>query len=199
MSGYKIINANNLGQIDQKNSVIIDVRTLMEHGEKHLKIPHQHVPLDELDPKNFIQKCAIDKKTKIYVICRSGGRARKAAEKFAAENYENVFVIDGGLTACENCGHKVEGHASKKSCDNFGSPISLERQVRIAAGVFTFIGAFFALIFNPIFALIPLFIGGGLIFAGITDRCGLALVLTKAPWNKSQNSAKNFCESKLKN
>jgi len=45
-------------------------------------------------------------------------------------------------------------------------------------------GALLALFVNPAFVAIPLFVGCGLIFAGVTDRCGMMLVLTKAPWNK---------------
>jgi hypothetical protein len=50
--------------------------------------------------------------------------------------------------------------------------------------LFAATGAALALFINPIFGIIPLFVGCGLIFAGVTDRCGMALVLTKAPWNK---------------
>jgi len=41
-----------------------------------------------------------------------------------------------------------------------------------------------ALTTSSAFALIPLFVGGGLVYAGVTNNCGMALVLTKAPWNK---------------
>jgi hypothetical protein len=42
-----------------------------------------------------------------------------------------------------------------------------------------------ALLVNPRFALIPLIIGCGLLFAGLTGFCGLAVLLAKMPWNKS--------------
>jgi hypothetical protein len=28
-------------------------------------------------------------------------------------------------------------------------------------------------------------VGAGLVFAGVTDICGMAIVLAKAPWNRS--------------
>ena len=68
-------------------------------------------------------------------------------------------------------------------------PISLERQVRIAAGLFAATGASLGLLVSPAFTIIPLFVGCGLIFAGVTDRCGMALVLTKEPWNKMSEDA----------
>ncbi len=55
--------------------------------------------------------------------------------------------------------------------------------------LFVAMGAALGLFINPLFAAIPLFVGCGLIFAGVTDRCGMALVLTKAPWHKILGSS----------
>ena len=61
--------------------------------------------------------------------------------------------------------------------------ISLERQVRIAAGSFVLTGVLLAIFVHPYFIAIPAFVGTGLIFAGITDWCGMGLLLAKLPWN----------------
>jgi len=37
---------------------------------------------------------------------------------------------------------------------------------------------------NPAFILLSGAIGAGLVFAGVTDICGLALLLGRAPWNQ---------------
>ena len=66
--------------------------------------------------------------------------------------------------------------------------ISLERQVRIGAGLLVLIGAMLAWLVHPYFLAIPLFIGAGLVFAGVTDHCGMAMLLAKMPWN-SRGSA----------
>jgi hypothetical protein len=128
----------------------------------------------------------LDKDSDVYILCRSGKRATQAAEKFVSEGYRKVKVIEGGIIACEDCGHDIKGHGADISANSVKtkSPISLERQVRIAAGLFAATGAALGLLVNPTFTIIPLFVGCGLIFAGVTDRCGMALVLTKAPWNK---------------
>jgi len=47
-----------------------------------------------------------------------------------------------------------------------------------------FAGALLALIVHPYFAAIPAFVGAGLMFAGITDTCGMALILARMPWNQ---------------
>ena len=62
--------------------------------------------------------------------------------------------------------------------------ISLERQVRIAAGSLVFIGSILGGLVNPLWFLLSGFVGAGLVFAGITDTCGMAMLLAKMPWNQ---------------
>lgn len=183
---YDIFSADKLGQINPQSGIILDVRTGMEHAEKRLTFAHAHVPLDELRPTDFMMRHGLDKDSDVYIVCRSGKRAAQAAEKFVAEGYRKVHVVEGGIVACENCGYPVHGTGTKSAAGNSGAKgsFSLERQVRIAAGAFAATGSLLGLMVHPLFTIIPLFVGGGLIFAGITDRCGMALILTKAPWNK---------------
>jgi len=63
--------------------------------------------------------------------------------------------------------------------------ISIERQVRIDAGLLVLAGTSLGWWVNPGFFILAAFVGAGLVFAGITDICGLAIVLAKAPWNRS--------------
>lgn len=184
MSTCQVLPAEKLTPELLAKGVVLDVRTKMEHGEKRLNVPHAHVPLDELNPDDFMKRHGLDASAPVYILCRSGKRATQAAEKFMAAGYTNVHVIDGGIIACEGCGHAVTGDVVVTQADGKSGPITLERQVRIAAGAFVALGAMLALTVHPLFLLLPLFVGGGLIFAGVTDRCGLALVLTKAPWNQ---------------
>ncbi len=194
MTEYKIVSADSIKNLHPDQGLLLDVRTDMEHGEKHMACGHIHVPLDQLNADRFMADHKLTKDSPVYILCRSGTRARKAADVFIEAGWTQIHVVEGGVTACEECGHTLSGHAVKStsccggaktmaSCCAVKTPIPLERQVRIAAGLFVVIGAGLALAIDPLFALIPLGVGGGLIFAGITDRCGLALVLTKAPWN----------------
>ncbi len=191
MVSYQTFRAEDLPSLNPNENIILDVRTEMEHAEKRLTFGHAHMPLDELKPADFMMRHGLDKDSGVYILCRSGKRAAQAAEKFVTEGYRNIHVIEGGIIACEDCGQKVEGHAANTNTapTQTKGPISLERQVRIAAGAIAAIGALLGLMVNPLFSLIPLFVGGGLMFAGITDRCGMALVLTKAPWNKMSSNA----------
>ncbi len=63
--------------------------------------------------------------------------------------------------------------------------ISLERQTRIGVGLLVLTGSTLGAFVHPGFIGLAAFVGVGLVVAGITDFCGLTLVLSKAPWNRS--------------
>ncbi|MDG2344819.1 MAG: DUF2892 domain-containing protein, partial [Opitutae bacterium] len=60
----------------------------------------------------------------------------------------------------------------------------IERQVRIAAGLLVLCGTLAGTYIHSGFLFIPGFVGAGLTFAGISDTCGMAMLLTKCPWNQ---------------
>ena len=61
--------------------------------------------------------------------------------------------------------------------------MSLERQVRIAAGTLVFTGALLGYFVNPAWIALAGFVRAGLIFAGITDTCGMGMLIARMPWN----------------
>lgn len=99
-----------------------------------------------------------------------------AAETLQNAGYLDLHVIEGGLMACKACG--VHTELSPQSV------ISLERQVRIAAGGLVLLGFILGIFVNPLFHFLSWFVGVGLIFAGVTDKCTMALLLSYAPWNR---------------
>jgi len=104
----------------------------------------------------------------LYVICRSGGRGKQACEKFLKAGFTNVVNVEGGTLACEQAGLPVV--RGKKT-------ISLERQVRITAGSLVVLVAVLSWLIHPAFIALSAFVGAGLIFAGVTDTCGMGLLL----------------------
>ena len=70
-----------------------------------------------------------------------------------------------------------------------GTGIPLERQVRIAAGLLVLVGVLLGWLVNPGFYGLSAFVGAGLIYAGVTNRCGMGLLLARMPWNRSQNAS----------
>jgi len=162
---------------------LLDVRTPAEFANAH--VPGARlVPLDELDAAVFLQqRASVDQP--IYILCQSGGRARRAIEKFQRAGFDGCVLVEGGTQAWIDAGLPVNHGESKM--------FPLMRQVQIVVGFASAGGAALALWVNPKFAFIPLVIGGGLLFAGVTGFCGLALVLAKMPWNKSAGCKSNSC------
>lgn len=158
---------------------LIDVRTPIEFREVHLDFA-RNIPLDQLDPTAVMQSRDESSETPLYIVCRSGSRGEKACEKFRQAGFANVVNIEGGTLACEQVGLPVV--RGQKA-------ISLERQVRIAAGSLVLLGAVLGWFIHPAFIGLSGFVGAGLIFAGITDTCGMGMMLAKMPWNRcSQES-----------
>jgi rhodanese-related sulfurtransferase len=131
------------------------------------------MPLDRLDPAAV--KAAAEQAEACVLICRSGKRAEQAFQKLRAAGCENLAILDGGVTAWDAAGLPV--NRGRKA-------ISLERQVRIAAGLLTLSGVILGTWVHPSFYGISAFVGAGLMFAGITDWCGMAMILAKMPWNQ---------------
>jgi len=152
---------------------LIDVRTPAEFREVHA-VGARNIPLSELDPEQMILGRESDIEP-LYLICRSDSRGRKACEAFIAAGHTNVANVAGGTVAWTNLGLPVV--RGRKT-------ISLERQVRIAAGSLVVIGVVLGWALHPAWAGIAAFVGSGLVFAGVTDTCGMAIILAKMPWNQ---------------
>ena len=60
------------------------------------------------------------------------------------------------------------------------------RQVQLVIGLILIASSALALTVDKNFAFIPAFLGCGLTMAGATGWCGLAILLSKMPWNKVQ-------------
>ena len=181
MSGFESISVNRLAELDSQGSVdLIDVRTPVEFREVHATLA-KNVPLDSLIPSTVMSQRNGSSDKPLYVICRSGQRSAKACQKFVDAGYQNIFNVEGGTSAWDSAGLPVV--RGKKA-------ISLERQVRIVAGSITLAGAVAAMATGNVwFAGIPAFIGAGLTFAGITDTCGMGMVLAKMPWNQCKTQS----------
>lgn len=157
---------------------LIDVRTPVEFREVHVEYA-RNVPLDRLDPVALLKERYGQPDAPLYVICRSGSRGRQACEKLTAAGFAEAVNVEGGTLACESAGLPVV--RGKKA-------VSLERQVRIAAGALVVAGAALGFFVHPYWIALSAFVGAGLMFAGITDTCGMAMVLARMPWNRVAGS-----------
>lgn len=155
---------------------LLDVRTPAEHSEIHAPGVHL-MPLDRLDASKLAATGVLLKNRPVYIFCRSGGRARQAAAKLEQAGFEHCEVVEGGTMAWAAAGLPVNRGKTKV--------ISLERQVRIAAGFLVLSGVLLSHFVNPAFIWLSGFIGAGLIFAGTTDWCGMGMLIARMPWNQS--------------
>ncbi len=156
-----------------RETVLLDVRTPSEFREIHID-GARLVPLDKLDAGGLAGE--IGKDRACLVICRMGPRAFKAADQLAAAGMTNVTVLEGGMLAWDAAGLPVL--RGEKGV------ISVERQVRMAAGGLVLLGVILGALVHPGFYGLSAFVGAGLVFAGLTDWCGMGLLLSRAPWNK---------------
>ena len=161
---------------------LIDVRTPVEFRDVHAE-GARNVPLDRLEPARVLQERKGNEP--IYVICHTGGRARKACELLQSAGLTDVVNVEGGTKAWAEAGLSVV--RGKKA-------ISLERQVRIVAGSLVLIGVGLGFLHPALFG-IAAFIGAGLVFAGITDTCGMGMMLARMPWNQVAEGSHEQCAS----
>ena len=162
---------------------LLDVRTPGEYDAAHVPAA-KLIPLDELDAAVFCRERG-DDWTPLYVLCQSGGRAKKAIAKLECAGVHGCVLVEGGTQAWMDAGLPVNLGE--------GRVLPLMRQVQVVVGFSAAVGAALALTVNPLFALIPLVLGCGLLFAGLTGYCGLAVVLAKMPWNKTSSCKSASC------
>jgi rhodanese-related sulfurtransferase len=110
----------------------------------------------------------------VVLICEAGARAMAVAGWL--EGRQPVSVLAGGTAAWRKAGLPVVTCAPCRW--------TLERQVRLGAGLIVLVACLLAVIFNFKWVYLAMFIGAGLTFAGATNICGMAMVLARMPWNR---------------
>jgi rhodanese-related sulfurtransferase len=121
----------------------------------------------------------------VYVICRSGRRSAIAQQKLQALGFEEVYNVRGGMLDWEASGFPIMRDERV--------PWSLERQVRLVAGVLVFVSVLLSATVTEHFLWVAGFIGAGLAFAAITDTCAMGMLLARMPWNHAANTGAEAC------
>jgi rhodanese-related sulfurtransferase len=117
----------------------------------------------------------------LYLICRTGTRAQQAWKRLHDAGFAQVVCVEGGTEAWEQAGLPVVRGRGV---------IALDRQVRIAAGLLVLLGVGLSILVHPAWIALSAFVGAGLVFAGITDTCGMAMLLAKMPWNQVREGSR---------
>lgn len=153
--------------------MVIDVREYPEYAAGR-------IPQARLMPLALVERRAseIDHSKPIYVICRTGRRSREAQAKLSALGFTDVRNVRGGMQAWQKANLPVEKDEN--------AVWDLERQVRFAAGLLVLAGVLLAVFVNLYFVALAGFIGAGLMFAAITNTCGMGMILSRMPWNQRE-------------
>lgn len=183
----KIITINELNRLRSSGQplTLIDVRTPAEFAAVH--VPGARLmPLDTLDCAGVL--AGRDKSgegSPIHILCHSGVRAKKAAEKFAAVGFKDCLVVEGGTQGWVDAGLPVERGAR--------TVLPLDRQMQLTIGTMVIVGVLLSYFLNPAWIWLSGFAGCGLFFAGLTGICPLRSVIAKMPWNQGSADAKKSC------
>lgn len=149
--------------------MVVDVREPDEHAREHIE-GAVLMPLSRFDP------AGLPKGGTLVFHCRSGTRSQEAAQRALASGCAGVCYLEGGISAWREAGLPI--------VENRRVPISIMRQVQITAGSIVVVGTLLGAFVDPWWLVLSGFVGAGLVFAGVSGTCGLALVLGKMPWNK---------------
>lgn len=168
-------------EAQHRSALFLDVRSPAEFEESHID-GSVSLPLSDLVSEK-VEKLATGKDACV-LICGTGTRARQAAEKLLRDGLSNLQILEGG----------VQGWAAAGLPLNHGAKtMSLERQVRIAAGALVFIGALLGYFVHPVWIALPAFVGAGLVFAAITDTCAMGMFIARMPWNNRRPASSGTC------
>jgi glyoxylase-like metal-dependent hydrolase (beta-lactamase superfamily II) len=162
--------------LKESNGILLDVRSAQELAEISVEFDNvKNIPLPSL--ASSIGTLSTD--NTYYVLCKTGNRATMAAMQLLQNGFTKLSVIEGGITSWNK---------AKLPVKKTDTPMPVERQVRIIAGSLVMIGSLLSFL-NLWLVLIPLFVGAGLVYAGITDSCLMGIMLMKLPYNKKPVSS----------
>jgi rhodanese-related sulfurtransferase len=151
----------------------IDVRTPVEFESEHIPGSY-NLPL-ELISEHAPELQRVERP--IILVCRMGNRALQAEQLLRGAGLEHVHTLTGGTQGWIESGLAVKRGQARWS---------LERQVRAIAGMLVLLGTLGSLlVWQPLIGL-SIFVGGGLLFAGITDSCLMGMLLMRLPYNRTE-------------
>ena len=160
---FKIIHAAN------NDALLLDVRSVSEFNECHVRgaILHPLPELNVISIANQFERAAEDEP--IYILCKAGGRAKKAADLLAPHLNRKLIVVEGGTDAC--IAHGVEVlHRVKE-------PWSVERQTRMIIGILVVLGFILGQELNVMYYWLSAAMGAALIITAVVGFCPVSAVL----------------------
>ena len=163
---YELLQSDNTAKM-------IDVRTSAEFETVHIPGSY-NMPLDQLPEHR--KELGRKVQAPIILVCRSGARAEQALRLLQDTDLPQLHVLVGGLSDWERNGFPVRLGKQRWS---------MERQVRGVAGEIVLLSALGGLFTWKPLAVLAALVGGGLAYSALTDTCGMAMLLSKLPYNRN--------------
>jgi rhodanese-related sulfurtransferase len=153
--------------------VYIDVRDEDEFRTEHLK-GAINLPLKTL-ATSAQGVLDLGKTQEVKLICLTGTRSGNALKQLKdLDESTSISSVPGGLNDWSNKADLVQSASPK---------LSLMRQVMIIAGALVLGFSLMGLMINILWLWGSAFVGAGLLFAGLSGICLMAIILNKMPWN----------------
>lgn len=162
------ISAQDAKRLIDKGALLVDIRGADEHAR-------ECIPGARNCPVNEMGKLGAGAGPVVF-YCRTGNRTAVNSARLAAAAGCEAYAIEGGIDAWKQAGLPVRTDRSR--------PIEIQRQVQLAAGSLVLLGVLLGLSGYPAFYALAGFVGAGLVFAGLTGWCGMAMLLSRMPWNR---------------
>ncbi len=164
------------GRLRDGRIQVVDVRSPGEFAAAHIAESY-NIPLDAIPSVGReLRDAHVDP---LVLVCQSGARARQAESLLRAAGVESARVLDGGLNAWEAAGLPVERGRGTWS---------IERQVRAIAGGLVLAGAVGSIVAWRPLVYLSAAVGGGLLYAGVSDNCTMAKILLRLPFNQAHRA-----------
>ena len=153
----------------EAGALLVDIRDADEHARE--QIPGAvNVPLSR------IGELAATGRSLVF-HCRSGMRTAANADALErAARGAPCHLLEGGLDGWRKAG--------LETVLDRGQPLEIMRQVQLGAGGLVMLGVVLGFLAHPGFFGLAGFVGAGLMTAGATGWCGMALLLRAMPWNR---------------
>ena len=156
-------------QLTSQAVTVIDVREPMEYAGGHIA-GSLNVPLSRLTQADLPQG-------PLVLVCQSGNRSQQGLRELLQRGHRHLLSdLEGGIPAWQQAGLPMRKLRN--------APLPLMRQVQIAAGALVLLGLILSNTVAPAWILLTWFVGGGLVFAGVSGFCGMARLLAVMPWNR---------------
>lgn len=171
---YTLISATDARAQQAAGALLIDIRQPDEFRREHLP-GAVSLPLEAL--LNGAPIVADSPAQTVIFHCQSGRRTQQNADALVrAAGQAQVAILEGGMSGWKQ--------AHLPTVEDKRQPRPLMQQVQMVAGSMILLGVILGYAAHPGFFLLSGFVGAGLLFAGVSGWCGMALLLAKMPWNK---------------